>query len=246
MKILFIGANEVNFCNYLHKNKVATTSQLHRDILKVSYSLCCRKLKFFEKKGLVQKLSGVESFDGCYAYTLGKNGIKIVFANNQGKIVHRRYKSNSVAHDLHLVDIRNVLIRMKAVKRYFTENQIQTYQDFNSEKELEAFKTSYCDAMLSVQSPGKSMVNMALEFEVSEKSFSDYQTKVYDLYRKEEIVAALYICTDKRVEEKIKKVEKKMFPNVHKKIHFIQLDNFFRSNSLVTFLNQDNKKIELS
>jgi hypothetical protein len=237
---LTLGQREINCFTFLHTNKVATSKQIHRAIFGKDYSNFCKKMRKYEELKLVNRLTGAKEFDLSGVYELTKKGFNVVRANRKGMIAHNRYKSNSIFHDLFLVEIRHILKSRELVMSYHTENQIQTTADFDTEKSLVDFKRLHCDALMVIKhAKSGRQIKVALEFELSDKSMKDYRKKLSDYYSSNGIAAVLYICKDKQTEIRIKKSELDVYQGNISRVHYLQYEMLQNIDQVVTFYAQN-------
>jgi DNA-binding PadR family transcriptional regulator len=245
MAKLIITRRDVLLFEYLHACKVATTKQINRDIFKTSHATCYQRLKKYQEKDFLKVVPTDRRRDQSYAYEVTTKGEKIIKANLRDLISGDRFRSNSVAHDLTLVDIKNVLMSKNDVKEYFTENQIQTYKDFRTENDLIPFKEVQCDAGIMIQKGDVDPLYIGVEYESSAKSRGRYLDKIGSLYYNGPVYL-IYICKDKSLIKKLKKIETIYIQNRAPKIFYITLSEFLESKDSVTFTRQDGKSIRLS
>ncbi len=239
MARLILGQRDVNCFSFLHTNKAATAKQIHRAIFAKDYSNFCKKMRKYEEIKLVNRLTGAKDFDLSGVYELTKKGFNVVRANPKGVIAHNRFKSNSILHDLYLVEIRHILKSRALVMSYLTENQIQTNADFDTEKSLVDFKRLHCDAFMVIKNARSgSQIKVALEFELSDKSMKDYRKKLTDYYSAGGIAAVLCICKDKQTENRIKRSELEVYKGNVSRVHYLQYEMLQNRGPLVTFESQ--------
>lgn len=193
-------------------------------------------MRLYEKLKLVNRLTGAKDFDLSGVYELTKKGFNVVRANQKQLIIHNRYKSNSIFHDLFLVEIRHIMKRRELVANYLTENQIQTIADFDTEKGLIDFKRLHCDSLMVIKHAiSGSRIKVALEFELSDKSMKDYRKKLSDYYNSGTIPAILYICKDKQTEARIKKSELEIYNGENNRIYYLRYEMLQNTDQPVTF-----------
>lgn len=244
MSNLLITHRDVLLFEYLHACKVATTKQINRDVFKTAHATCYQRLKKYEERKFLRVVPTDRSLDQSFAYEVTTKGEKIIKANLRDLISGDRFRSNSVAHDLSLVDIRNILMNKNWVSEYFTENQIQTYKDFRSEKHLQGFQKLQVDAGMKLQKDGVAPIFVGLEFESSAKALSRYRDKISDFYYRGPPFL-IYICEDKVLENKIKKVEADYIKDNTPNIFYLTLKELFENKESVTFARQDGKFLTL-
>lgn len=245
MSSIVLTRRDIDFFKYLHSCKVATTKQTNRDVFKCGHRTCHFRIKKFLTRKFISKIPSDGEIDKSFVLSLTSRGMKVVNANFKGLIDNKRFRSNSISHDLKLVNIRSLLLGLEMVKGYFTENQIQTYSLFNSQDDLSTFKEMRVDAMMFVQSQGKARLSIPLELEVSIKSSSEYQKKIREIYYHKGLTFLFYVCDSKESEVKIKKIETEFVTDQRKKIFYISYDELLSNNGIVTFINQDNQTFKL-
>lgn len=246
MSSIVLTRRDIDFFKYLHSCKVATTKQTNRDVFKCGHRTCHFRIKKFLTKKFITKIPSDWEIDKSFVFSLTSRGMKVVSSNFKGLIDSKRFRSNSVSHDLKLVNIRSLLLSLEMVKGYFAENQIQTYSLFNSQDELATFKEMRVDAMMYVQSQGKARLSIPLELEVSTKSSSEYQKKIRKIYYHKDLTFLFYVCDSKESEVKIKRIEAEFVKDQRKKIFFITYNELLSSKGVVTFINQDNQLFKLN
>lgn len=200
----------------------------------------------YEELKLVHSYNGSKSFDGSLVYSLAAKGIRIAASNLKDLVAHNRFKTNSVTHDLQLLEIQNVLRQKKMVKEYFTENQMQTYQDFQFDEKLKPFSELHFDALIRFHDTKDGPVFIPLEFEANAKSQTLYKKRMSKIYYYKTVPAIFYVCANTQVENAIKKAESLFATNQKKKLYFITQENLMKSKESVTFINQDNRKLIIS
>lgn len=244
MSKILITQRDVQFFEYLHACKVATTKQINRDIFKTSHATCYQRLKKYQEKKFLKIVPTNRSLDQSFAYEVTNKGEKIVKANFRDLISGERFRSNSVAHDLTLVDIRNILMKKKVVKEYYTDNQIQTYKDFRSEQHLIPAQELQLDALMKLKRGDLNPIWLGLEFESSAKAICRYQDKIRRYYYSGPHFL-LYICEDRSLENKVKKVESIYIKEKAPKIFYLTLKELLESKESVTFTRQDGQSLRL-
>lgn len=171
--------------------------------------------------------------------------MKIINSHMRSLVDGKRFRSNSIDHDLKLVDIRKIICGKMMVKEYYAENQIQTYSLFNSDDELGRFKRMRVDAVFAVQSPGKDKIYIPLEYEVSVKSRPEYQKKMREIYFYKDLKYLFYVCHDLESMKKLKRIEMEFATNQSKKVLYTTYAELLASSDAVTFTNQDNQSFKV-
>ena len=245
MSALVLTPRDIEFFKYLHSCKVATTKQINRDIFKASRIACHERLKKFHKKDFVLKLSSQWEIDRSYVFSLSPKGMKVIKFNLESILDGKRFKSDSIAHDLKLVNIKNIFSKFKMVKDYITENQLQTYDLSFWEDDLSSMKEMRVDAVAWIQDIGKPKLMIPIELEISTKAASEYLNKITEIYYQSEIKFLFYICDSKETEKKIKKIERDFIKDQRKKIFYSTYKDILSHNGEISFTNLDEESIKL-
>src|SRR5690606_25388558 len=107
-------------------------------------------------------------------------------------LVSERYKSDSIEHDLSLVDIRHHFSTKKRISRYYSENQIQSYLIFDENNKLNLFKKLHFDALAIGKNRFDETEVYCLQFENNQKRKSEYQRILTDYYSEDSLDYILY------------------------------------------------------
>lgn len=219
---------------YLHEAKVATVEQINRDIYrhpKIN-TVYCRLL-------LLQKLGFVRS---CHHHALGKK--KIVSLTEKG---FREFvsdgseravelKSQALLHDLALVDVRFHLLKSRKVSRFYSENELKTWNTYWLSDDFTKFIDVRCDAVVSVCLDGGNAL-FAVELEAIQKNRERSQEIIAKYYQSSLIPAVLFICGDKAVLDLFLELESSHLSShdgrKSGKFFYILLDNLLQGPSLV-------------
>ncbi len=194
---------------------------------------------------LITEIPKDQTLDRSLAYSLTSKGMRVVTSNVKNLIDGKRFKSNSINHDLKLVNVRNKFLSLKTVKGYTTENQLQTYSFFNTKDDFSIFRDMRVDAVIDIQDFEKPRLLLPIELEISVKSITEYQMKIREIYFQKSIKYLFYVCNNGESERKIKKLEFDFTKERTKKIFYITYDELLSSKESVTFTNQDNQFFQL-
>ncbi len=245
MKGLELTSRDCSLFKYLHEHKVATNKQINRDIFKVYHSVLGRRLKKLRNANFIEESRRDHNGDKSIIFNLGKRGYDHVTKEHPDQYLIQRYKSNSIDHDLRLVDVKNVFSKKSFVTGYWTENILQTSLEIADDELLSQFRIFQFDALLRLDNRKGSHVLCGLEYEASSKSQSDYEKKLSLLYRHDYLKAVLYICKSQQVEGVIKRIESKCNEGQEGKIYYALFSNVLSAGQSVTFKNLNGHIIEI-
>ncbi len=239
-----VNSRDVSLFKYLHAQKVATTTQIKRDIMQAGMTVTRRRLQKLKTLGLIEVVSRLEGVQATHVYSLSNDGMKLLKRIFPKSFVQERFRSNSISHDLALVDLKNLLKAKSNVARFYSENELQCLRELNERNDLEPFRSIHADAVIELKSlSGKTML-CALEFEANLKSKVRYRDKVRKYYLARGIPAVLFVSVNPKITSVVKLFEKKEEEGF-KKIYFADFSEILSTNSQVIFENQDGLKVAI-
>lgn len=178
------------------------------------------------------------------AYSITPKALEIVRARYPFKIVKEYCKSDSVEHDVELVNVRNRLQAFRSVAGYYTENVLQACEDFSGTDALAAFKSQNTDAALEIRKNGKITV-VGLEFERSEKDFERYARKLRAYYSDSRTAVIFYVCRNATIQRALARAEASVMGSNRPRCFFALLDDVLQANEKCTFTNLKGDTITL-
>lgn len=199
-------------------------------------SKLCRS-GFIEKKSIFLNNSNQTYFE------ISPKGIDFIKHQLGGDVAFKNYKSDSLIHDLHLVDISNVFQSFSCVSNVFYESEIRSYSHESLDDELSSFLALRSDRVLELKVTGSEGVLVALEYERTLKRFHRLVQKLKDYYLHEDIPAVFYICENKKNIKELIKADEKACDGERSKVYFCELEDVKRSHERVAFINKENKKM---
>jgi hypothetical protein len=197
------------------------------------------------RMGLLAAIGRDEDGDKSIVYSLTRKSFNLLQRIYPEECLIKRYRSNSVDHDLRLLEIKNVLQSKTLVSAYWTENVLQSSEDAKLNLKLVPYIDLQSDAVLRLGKSKEEYFYCGVEYEASLKSQSDYNKKIAAIYFNPRIEAILYITKNQEIERRIKKTELELAPRGEKKIYFTQLEKVTNESSKITFVNQDSNFIEV-
>lgn len=234
---------EKNLFIYLFLNKVATSKQIQRDIYQgISHQALYKRLnRLIDSKYLSANYH--KELNGRLVFSLSQKAFNEFVAGKSLKASRQQLASNSVLHDLDLVDISFKLKRLNMVRGFFTENFIRSELESLDEENLKELKGINFDAIIKVYKDGRTHF-LPLEYERTLKFVSRYKDYFKKVYSRPEVSAILYICQSQKALEKIQSFEKAVLKEAWPKVFYSTLYDFFKNTS-VTFYNLKSESIIL-
>lgn len=179
------------------------------------------------------------------AYSITPKALEIVRARYPLRIVKDFCKSDSVEHDVELVNVRNRLRRLQSVAGYYTENMLQACEGFPRQDSLVAFRKYNTDAAIEVRKNGKITV-VGLEFERSEKAFDRYARKLLSYYSDSSTPVLFYACMSAAIQKTLARAESSVMGSGRARCFYALLENVLQSSGKCTFTNLKGDTISLS
>lgn len=227
---------------FLFKNKLLTLEQVHRlfftDLARITANIRMNKLfraGYIEKKSLFLNNSNQTYFE------IKPQGIDLIKAHLNGDVAFKNYKSDSLLHDLKLVEISQVFLSFNSISSIYYEAEIQSYSHESLDDELNAFLLLRSDRVLSVSSQ-KGAILVPLEYERTLKRSHRLVSKLRDYYLNDDIPAVFYICESKGIIKELVKADTKACDGERSKVYFCELKSVQKSNHKITFTNQTGQK----
>lgn len=237
-----VTPKDIELFEYLHAMKVATVDQVHRDIyshLKKTGVYC--RLRRLQRAGLIRSYQDFES-GGQKVISLKKPTFDRYLSNAEERALE--LKSDAVKHDLTLNNIRHRLLQCTRVKRYYSENQIQTWSDTLRNGSFIDLAGFHNDAVVEIQFDDDILL-IPLEYEGSLKQFNRNEEIVKRIYSRQNIQAILYVCSEKGMIDKFKRIEERFFKDRTPKF-FYKLLQELSSDEAMSFTNRNDEALDLN
>ena len=246
MSAIAITDRDLSLFHYLHENKVASTKQITRDVFASSMDKTRKRLKKLRDADVLDVVCRDEDGDKSIVYNLSRGTAQFLKRLDPDLFFINRSKSNSVIHDLRLVDIRHQLTSKKLVTNYFSENSLQTSRDITRNPQYVSFRDLQVDALVELSNREGDHLFCALEYEASIKNMSEYTSKMKLFYLNSKVEAVLYVCKNKNIERAVKKTELNAIKDSPKKIYYALIDDVLKSSGPIIFQNQSGFFIEIT
>lgn len=205
-----------------------------------------RRLCKLEKSGYLERRYVYGPHESAHAaYSVTPKALRAIANSYLHKITREFTKSDSVAHDLVLVEVRRRLERLKLVTRYYTENMLQACAEFSENEALWPFVQNNTDAALEVTRQGKKTL-VALEFENSEKAQERYTRKLVSYYSDARTPAVFYVCGSARIRAAVAQAEAVVGGKGSARCFYALLSDVLRESQSCTFTDRMGAKITLS
>lgn len=191
----------------LFENKIVSREQIGNQFFPgVSMQTVNRRLRKIMSLGLITRTSIIVERGVVYAYRLSKSGLAKIKPMLTYEVKTEGTLSECPLHDIALNDIRKEFEAKDTVKRYYTENVLQTNNDLRGDEKFQPFIDLNSDAMVEVDTK-VGVLNLAVEFDTAHKSKNRYFHKLNAYYGKRIVDGVLYICANKHILNTLLKVD---------------------------------------
>ncbi|MBX9765901.1 MAG: replication-relaxation family protein [Bdellovibrionales bacterium] len=245
-KRLVVGARDLHLMRLTFEHRTISREQ----VANILFSGCKRQIverrlsKLCEHRYLQRKTIFHEGrIVSCYELT--EKGISIVSGSYKYEMTNPIFKSDSLAHDICLVDIRDRLKKSAMLSEYIPENILQSCAHFSDTEEFKPFVRLNSDAALLINTPS-GRYSVALEYEGSGKAIARYTQKLTDYYLSTGIAAVFYVCENDGIEKVIRQVDREVGTKLDPKIYTCLLQTLQRGGLPLTFHNRRNGKFILN
>lgn len=177
-------------------------------------------------------------------YSVTTKALEVVRERYPFRIVKDLCKSDSIEHDVQLVDARRSLESLSSVAGYYTENMLQACEDFSTRDSTLAFVKNNTDAVLEIRKNGKITV-VGLEFERSEKALDRYAKKLLSYYSDSRTAVVFYICRNSAIQKTLARAEASVMGASPHRCFYALLENVLATNGRCTFTNLKGNTITL-
>ena len=158
-------------------------------------------------------------------------------------LLRKQLKSSSIEHDLPLVIIGEALKSSKNILQYYSENELQCFEDFTNDDLTRQFVDLNCDGYVLINFDNE-RYHGAVEFERTEKASQRYEQLVIDYYISSNVDVVLYFSKTNSIIYEIKHYEELHYKGHEPKFYFHKLESEQSMIDGVTFQNRKGHELE--
>lgn len=238
-----ITERDILFLKYLFAMKVTTYERAHRDIFyRYTKEGMANRLRKLESTGLIQGGIDRKVATGHKTISVTKKAFNhYIKSDDESRI---EIKSDSPKHDLFLVDFRDALLKTKWLKKYLTENQIQTWGRDSPSPFVRACVSQNSGAYIMVDIAGDN-IEAAIEYEAHQKNDKKYSKLVESYYSRLEIQNVFFVAENSSIIKKVKAIEKEKVGDHEPKFCYCLAKNIL-SGDAINFIDLNNNAYKLS
>lgn len=230
----------------IFENRVMSISQISAEFFpQLSRQNISRRLVKLKKHGFLDwHVVCPAAGNRLSVYSVTQKALGIVRERYRFRIVKDFCKSDSVEHDIQLVEVRKRLHALQSVADYYTENMLQACEEFSGKDSMAAFVRNNTDAVLEVRKNGKITV-VGLEFERSEKGLDRYAKKLLSYYTDPRTAVILYVCRNAAIQKTLARAEASIMGKGPPRCFYALLENVLQPNGKCIFTNLKGATITL-
>jgi hypothetical protein len=234
-----VTLRDIEIMQFIFEHRAVSIKQLANKFFpKVSFQAAYMRLeKLVISKYLVKSFTIWNRTSAAF-YGITEKGINTFCGSYKHQITKLDYKSDSINHDLGLVELRARLEKSKMVSGYYSECMLQNCSDLAGDDNFREFRLVNSDAALAIES-SESKYHIALEYEISAKHLDDYINKLNDYYSSTKVALVLYICGNARIEKLIRTSDLEIGKK-QSKIFTCLEENFNKADGSLSFINRNN------
>lgn len=237
---LELSDRDLKILQYVFEQRAVAHFQIERKFFANFHrSVCHERMSKLVKFGLLQKAVTHTDKGWILYYGSTEKGLKYVVTNSSRDITDPDFKSDSVNHDIGLVDVRERLSKSKLLAEYLSESVLQSCKSLRESEDFRSFVNINSDAALVINGKN-SRYTVALEYEISDKAESRYSKKILEYHLASRVEVVLYVCRNAKIENLIRKVDSDISANYKEKVFTCLEENFHNSTTELAFSNRSN------
>ena len=209
-KNVILCSRDMRIMRSLFESKVMSREQINNQFFpNVSKYTVNIRLHKIMSLGLIKRKPIAVERGVFYGYSLTQKGLAAIKPTLPYEVKAVRASSECPLHDIALNDIRKGFENRAAVQNYYTENVMQSCNEYHNDRKFQPFIELNSDAMAEVDTR-IGVLNLAIEFDATHKSKHRYRKKVNDYYVEHGVDGVLYICANKYILHALLRVDKEV------------------------------------
>ena len=236
-KNVVLCSRDLRIMCLLFESKIASQEQIADYLFPdVSAQTVNRRLLKIMELGLIRRKPIAVDNKIIYAYSLTQRGLTKIQLTLSCRVKTAGTLSECPLHDIALNDIRKAFEAKSAVQRYYSENVLQSCDEYRDDRKFRPFIKLNSDAMAEVDTR-IGVLNLAIEFDTTHKSKSRYLRKLNTYYVEQGVDGVLYICANKYILNVLLKVDREVSDRYQcdPKVYFALLENITGAAGELTF-----------
>lgn len=232
---------------FVYAHRAVSYSQIWRKFFSDRVkSTISERLKRLRKEGYLR--SAMMPIKGDYAeryFMPSEKSFQFVRHHWDFEIDKPLYKSESIAHDLQLVDLALRMEKLTQFKKLLPENLLQSSSALIQDTFLGDLVRIQSDGALYATGTDGLGYLFALELELSTKNVERYRSKLSSYYLVRGIRGVLYVCADQTIISLLSKADEEVRKNRNSILHFVSLTDALKDSDRIIFRNAKSGGIDL-
>ena len=223
----------------MFEGKVMSRDQINQQFFPdVSKDAVNKRLRKITSLGLIRRKPVIFEDRVIFGYSLTQRGLAKITPTLPYQVKAVRASSECPLHDIALNDIRQAFEAKPTVQRYYTENVLQSCDEYRDDEKFQPFVELNSDAMAEIDTR-IGVLNLAIEFDATHKSKQRYSQKIDDYYVEYGVDGVLYVCANKYILHVLLKVDQEMAKRheCEPKLYFSLLEDVAGAVGKMTFTN---------
>lgn len=244
---LELQQRDVNLMRFVYAHRAVSYSQIWRKFFSDRVkSTISERLKRLRKEGYLR--SAMMPIKGDYAeryFMPSEKAFQFVRHHWDFEIDKPLYKSESIAHDLQLVDLALRMEKLTQFKKLLPENLLQSSSALIQDTFLGDLVRIQSDGALYATGTDGLGYLFALELELSTKNVERYRSKLSSYYLVRGIRGVLYVCADQTIISLLLKADEEVRKDRNSILHFVSLTDALKDSDRIIFRNAKSGGIDL-
>ena len=237
-KRVIITQRDEQLFRYLFANKVASRVHLQEDIFaNTSKQAVHRRLDKLITGGFLET-NYLRGNANRLIYSLSKKSL-LKFIGGPEELKRLQRKSDSIPHDLGLLEIKRKLRKCHFVDAYLSEN-ILVSGLFDDEGDVKEIRKVNPDAIVKVSAASDTFY-FPVEYEASAKFAKRYDKLIARYYLIDEVKAVLFISKNAAIQSKVIRAENKRCQKSSGKFFYCLYQNVMELGEKAQFINNQNQ-----
>ena len=240
-----VSNRKLGIVEHLHHYSVSTIEQIKREFFKNRHlSSTYKEMRKLIKQGLVEKIYIDNNKTPKGVYTLSIKGAAAISSEAKEIFANKKFRPQSVLHDLDLVDVAFAFKAFAVVKNYYTENQLLENPAELYAKNLERVGELRPDALVELTNLEQSYF-FTVEYEAHVKSLDRIRTKINHYYDTNNLHGCLFIGSKRQIIESVRSVEEKDNSQFKPKVFYTLFENIKKHKGKLLFYGRNNEELSI-
>ena len=240
-KNVVLCSRDMRIMRSLFEGKVMSSDQINQKFFPhASKDAVNKRLRKIASLGLIRRKPVIFEDKVIFGYSLTQSGLTKIKPTLPYEVKAVRSSSECLLHDIALNDIRKAFEAKPTVQCYYTENVLQSCDEYHEDEKFQPFVELNSDAMAEVDTR-IGVLNLAIEFDATHKSKRRYSEKIDDYYIENGVDGVLYICENKHILNVLLRIDKEVSESYacEPKLYFALLEDVTGAVGKMTFTNTD-------